>query len=136
MSYVKLSNLERISDSVSFLLGTSADLNSSGAHSGDLDPMQGMYWAWHSGYINFKLEGVYSKNGNYQEFRYHIGGFQDSLATAQWVGIGMDSPSTIALNLQKIMQGINPLTDSKIMHPCKEAVEFSKRVADAFSQYE
>lgn len=28
---------------------------------GDLDPLNGMYWAWNSGYINMKIEGITPK---------------------------------------------------------------------------
>ena len=42
---------------------------------GDLDPLKGMYWAWSSGFINFKLEGSCLNCGSEKEFTYHIGGF-------------------------------------------------------------
>lgn len=40
-----------------FNLGIDSLTNVSGAMGGDLDPTNGMYWTWQSGYINFKLEG-------------------------------------------------------------------------------
>ena len=43
--------------SINYLIGTDSLTNISGALEGDLDPIKGMYWAWNSGYINFKLEG-------------------------------------------------------------------------------
>ena len=42
---------------VQFQLGIDSVTNVSGVMGGDLDPSKGMYWAWQSGYINFKLEG-------------------------------------------------------------------------------
>lgn len=62
---------------VEFILGVDSLHNCSGAQSGDLDPMNAMFWAWNTGYIFLKVEGKspFSKSpGNYFEF--HIGGFR------------------------------------------------------------
>ncbi|MCS7084893.1 MAG: hypothetical protein RMM53_02350 [Bacteroidia bacterium] len=45
-----------------------------GAQDGALDPANGMYWSWNSGYIFFKLEGLYARDS---VFQYHIGGSRD-----------------------------------------------------------
>ena len=39
-----------------FNIGIDSITSNSGALDGDLDPTKGMYWAWQSGYINFKME--------------------------------------------------------------------------------
>ena len=59
-------------DSLSFEIGIDSLTNVSGILEGPLDPINGMYWAWNSGYINFKLEGKSSrpKTAN-QQFEYH-----------------------------------------------------------------
>jgi len=67
---------------VQFSLGVNGNLSESGALSGDLDPAKGMYWAWQSGYINMKIEGIspscpIRKN----KFTFHIGGFQKPYPT-------------------------------------------------------
>jgi len=61
---------------VVFSLGIDSTASVSGALSGDLDPTKGMYWAWQSGYINFKIEGKSSscKTRN-KAFQFHIGGY-------------------------------------------------------------
>jgi hypothetical protein len=41
-----------------FTLGIDSATNAAGAGGGALDATKGMYWAWHSGYINLKLEGT------------------------------------------------------------------------------
>ena len=65
---------------VIFSIGVDSLASVSGALSGALDPVKGMYWAWQSGYINMKIEGRCSscnpeasrrKNG----FQFHIGGY-------------------------------------------------------------
>lgn len=62
---------------LSFLTGVDSTRNVSGIQSGALDPANGMFWTWNSGYIFFKLEGnspvSTQPNG---KIEYHIGGFQ------------------------------------------------------------
>ena len=48
-----------------------------GVQSGALDPVNGMFWAWNTGYIFLKLEG----NSSYSKspagiFEFHIGGYK------------------------------------------------------------
>lgn len=62
---------------VSFLLGVDSLHNVSGAQTGALDPMNGMFWTWNTGYVSVKLEGKSPLSplpGNLIE--YHLGGFK------------------------------------------------------------
>jgi hypothetical protein len=62
---------------VSFLLGVDSLHNVSGAQTGALDPMNGMFWTWNTGYVIVKLEGkspLSTLPGNLVE--YHLGGFK------------------------------------------------------------
>ncbi len=64
--------------SIAFLLGVDSLHNCSGAQSGALDPVNGMFWAWNTGYIFLKLEGhadVSTSPGHI--FEYHIGGYKE-----------------------------------------------------------
>lgn len=62
--------------SVDFLLGVDSLHNVSGAQSGALDPMNGMFWTWNSGYIMAKFEGTSAVSFRVNNrFEYHIGGF-------------------------------------------------------------
>jgi len=63
--------------SIRFLLGVDSLHNVSGAQSGALDPANGMFWNWNTGYIMLKLEGAAPSStvfGNTIE--YHMGGFK------------------------------------------------------------
>jgi hypothetical protein len=63
--------------SLSFIIGVDSVHSVNGAQSGDLDPVNGMYWTWNNGYVFMKLEGISpaSKSpGNI--FEYHIGRYQ------------------------------------------------------------
>lgn len=54
--------------------GVDSARNVSGVQSGALDPANGMFWDWNSGYIMLKAEGTspQAAGGN---FEYHLGGF-------------------------------------------------------------
>ncbi|MFZ4414208.1 MAG: MbnP family protein [Bacteroidales bacterium] len=62
---------------VNFTIGVDSIDNCSGAQSGALDPINGMFWAWNTGYIFMKLEGTseFSTSPNAM-LEYHIGGFK------------------------------------------------------------
>jgi len=63
--------------SMNFILGVDSLHNCSGAQSGALDPVKGMFWAWNTGYIFMKLEGKSpaSKSSGHI-FEFHIGGYK------------------------------------------------------------
>jgi len=63
-------------DSIRLVIGVDSLYSTNGAHSGDLDPMKGMYWAWNTGYIMAKMEGKSNVcNTLHHAFEYHIGGY-------------------------------------------------------------
>lgn len=71
---VAIDNADYISFSCS--IGVDSAKNTAGILSGDLDPVKGMFWAWNTGYIAAKLEGVSSLcKTKGQEFDFHIGGY-------------------------------------------------------------
>ncbi len=58
------------------LLGVDSIRNVSGAQSGALDPLHGMFWTWKTGYIMAMLEGRSDASALQRRmFEYHIGGF-------------------------------------------------------------
>jgi hypothetical protein len=63
-------------NSISFMIGVDSIKNVSGAQSGALDPANGMFWTWNSGYVFFKLEGTSPASTIINnKIEYHIGGF-------------------------------------------------------------
>jgi hypothetical protein len=63
--------------SISFLIGVDSARNVSGAQTGALDPVYGMFWTWNSGYIMAKLEGTSPVSPAPQQLvQFHIGGFK------------------------------------------------------------
>lgn len=64
---------------VSFTVGVDSTRNVSGAQTGALDPTNGMFWSWNTGYIFLKLEGKTPLMTD-TVFQFHIGGFKESLS--------------------------------------------------------
>lgn len=63
---------------IRFLIGVDSTRNVSGAQTGALDPINGMFWEWKTGYIFVKLEGTSpASSDSLKRIRYHIGGFQN-----------------------------------------------------------
>jgi hypothetical protein len=63
---------------ISFTIGVDSTRNVSGAQSGSLDPTNGMFWSWNTGYIFLKLEGKSNQSGaSDSSLVFHIGGFKD-----------------------------------------------------------
>ena len=123
-------------DELVFDLGIDSITNVSGAMSGDLDPTNGMYWTWQSGYVNMKLMGTYSDESvRNKEFQFHIGGYQFPYNTLQTVKLGVSSSKDIAIDadFSKLLGGLNYPEVKEIMQPCGEAMIFSEKAALIFS---
>jgi hypothetical protein len=63
-------------------VGVEAAVQTAGNFIGDLDPINGMYWAWNTGFISMKCVGevFHTKNGTSHKFEYHLGGYQAPFA--------------------------------------------------------
>jgi hypothetical protein len=107
--------------------------------SGTLDPALGMYWAWNTGYIHFKLEGTSNlcstKN---QEFQYHIGGYSGKFATQRWltspVSLNNQLPF-IEIDIASLFKEVVNLKEKPlIMIPGKEAIFFANNYFRMFKK--
>ncbi|HQX31847.1 MAG TPA: hypothetical protein PLE71_17710, partial [Flavobacteriales bacterium] len=122
-------------DSVSFTLGVDSITSVFGAFGGDLDPTNGMYWTWNSGYINFKLEGTSPVcNTTKNAFNFHLGGYLAPYRSAQVVGLRVPSQNevTIGIDLSKFFLEVDLAKDHTIMSPSARAVELSSILARSF----
>jgi len=69
---------------IRFILGVDSTDQTSGAKSGALDPVRGMFWTWNSGYQSFKIEGSSPASSQPAHLlAYHIGGYR-SPNSAVW----------------------------------------------------
>lgn len=123
-------------DKIKYQLGVDSLTNVSGAMGGDLDPTKGMYWAWNSGYINFKLEGIYEdcptrKN----KFQFHIGGYAGSIASVQKIEHKIMEEGSILVNVEvdQFLKELNLEEEHSLMSPSIKAVAFAERAALIFN---
>jgi len=81
---------------ITYLIGVDSIRNVSGAQTGALDPLNGMFWAWNTGYIMAKLEGTSpSANTPGHKFAFHIGGFSGPNNAVKTVTLTFPSPLVI-----------------------------------------
>jgi hypothetical protein len=126
-------------DAISFQLGIDSTTNVSGALGGDLDPVLGMYWAWQSGYINFKLEGSSPLcPTRHHAFQYHLGGYLPPFAALQNIRLSLPPAAqgrtelVVGLAIDRFLAGIDLRTTHTVMRPCAEAVALSELLASLF----
>ena len=122
-------------DEVQFMLGIDSTTSVSGARGGDLDPTKGMYWAWNSGYINFKLEGHSPRSGARNgAFGFHMGGYLPPFATARTVTLERCGPGdrTITIDLDQFLVAVDLQTQHNVMSPGKAAFDLSTIAATIF----
>ena len=121
-----------------FDLGVDEKLNTSGANSGDLDPINGMFWSWQSGYINFKIEGTSpSCNTRKNKFQFHIGGYQIPYETLRTISFKLDSnKNKLVVNLEfsNFFNKINLKTENHIMTPGKDANTLMNQLVNIFNE--
>lgn len=116
-------------DSIRFNVGIDSLANASGAMNGVLDPINGMYWAWQSGYINFKFEG----NSKNRSFQFHIGGYLSPYKTIKTLTFAVPKNKDVIdllIDLDKFFKYVNLKELNNIMSPGEKAVELSDHYKD------
>lgn len=111
---------------IKFQLGIDSLVNVSGAYGEDLDPTNGMYWTWQSGYINFKLEGVSKscKTRNHV-FQFHLGGYQFPNNTLINKDISLLNNGLIYVDISSFLGEIDLKQLNEVMSPGENAVKLS-----------
>lgn len=85
---------------ISFKIGVDSIRNVSGAQTGALDPVNGMFWSWNSGYIMAKMEGNSpSSAAPGQALTYHIGGFKGNYNAVQ--DVQLISPISLSVAAER-----------------------------------
>lgn len=117
---------------VKFGIGIDSVINTSGAFGGDLDPTNGMYWSWQSGYINVKLEGKIIAPKP-QKFEYHLGGYASPFSAYQVSDVfPLNEVTEISINLLLFLEGAQKLDFYKTMSPSEQSVKLSALFAPCF----
>lgn len=133
ISFSKKSNKEI--KKVIFSLGIDSTASVSGALSGDLDPTKGMYWAWQSGYINFKIEGKSSscKTRN-NAFQFHLGGYLKPNCALRTIELEIkNSNFEINVDLAQFFNYVKLSETNSIMIPGRKAMDLADKAIAIFT---
>jgi hypothetical protein len=120
-------------NSIQFAVGIDSATNYGGVKTGCLDPLNGMYWTWHSGYINFKIEGINSQcpTRGYV-FQFHVGGYRQPYNSLQNIKLPFASKHiTIGIDIAAFLKTIDLTTEHTVMTPGLQAQVMSKRFANS-----
>ena len=130
---------------VRLTLGVDSLTNAAGVHCCALDPANGMYWSWQSGYIQFKLEGK-EKDGT--ALNLHLGGFsnahmssiKDEIPIHRWVTTGPLLPPNerqkgilVELDLSTFIELVNANKEYSLMSPNNHVQEYMRKLCSSFS---
>lgn len=114
--------------SMSFMIGVDSTRNVSGAQTGALDPANGMFWSWSTGYIMAKIEGTSPQsNEPGRLMSFHIGGF-----TGVNKGIRTVAPSfnSAALNVGSTARTIYIDCNANEWFQTPNAIDFSQTASN------
>jgi hypothetical protein len=112
--------------------------NDAGVGDKALDPLNGMYWTWNTGYINFKLEGKSSLSGNSnQNFTFHLGGFLNDNLAYQEIDFPISKNKrnyNVTLDLLEVLKSLDLEKNHTLMSEGTEAKWTSKIIAQLFKE--
>ncbi|MFZ9761039.1 MAG: MbnP family protein [Candidatus Kapaibacteriota bacterium] len=88
-----------------------------------LDPIHGMFWTWNAGYINCKIEGIYTHANNViTEFQLHLGGYRFPDATSHVINIPKGKKDIqIEIDIKPALDQMMKEGKQRIMIPGKDA---------------
>jgi hypothetical protein len=133
---------------VSFMIGVDSARNVSGVQSGALDPANGMFWSWTTGYVMAKFEGNSpSSTASNHALMFHMGGFSGANSVLKTVSpsfnsavAGVSSSVTPEIHIKadisewfKSPTTINFATLNTIHMPGSDAKTMADNYADMFS---
>ncbi|MBL7786301.1 MAG: hypothetical protein JNM36_10380 [Chitinophagales bacterium] len=135
---IDLSNKKKlVFNQFRYTLGIDSTTQVAGAMGKDLDPVNGMYWTWQSGYINCKIEG-YSSHCTTRNhfFQYHLGGYQAPFSTQKTCTLLLNSQQDqwiLYFDIARFLEQTDLVRLPEIMSPQAEAVRLAHIVAQLFS---
>jgi hypothetical protein len=120
-----------------FWCGVDSFTNTSGIYLGALDPVNGMFWTWQSGYIAIKLEGyIRSMKGDSVSFEYHLGGYHSPFLVYYPVIFKNTKSSDlqIGLDVGRFISLAHQNFPKKVMTPGQDAFLLGKIFSESFYQ--
>ncbi len=121
---------------IRFKMGVDSSTQVRGALGRHLDPSQGMYWSWQSGYIHAKIEGS-SGSGITpdNEFVYHLGGYRQPYNSIVSVNIPINYPNkvlVIQMDMKKFSIAPGFFEYKQIMSPSHRGTSLMKQFCEIF----
>jgi hypothetical protein len=121
-------------DYLSFSIGVDSTLQTTGAQSGVLDPIHGMYWAWQSGYIAWKLEAELAHSAQSKKIQWHVGGFRAPYQAQRTVRLKLTEqlhPIKCGIQLDELLSEIER-SPAEVMSPNNTAMLLADRFQTCF----
>lgn len=132
-----------------FQVGIDSIRNVSGAQTGALDPLKGMFWTWQTGYIHAKFEGASIASPRQdKKFTYHIGGFRQEQNTKRVILLDLPVQNvwtldrsglteiTMHMDINAWFSAVHDLRISEqaqVMQPGPLALKYADNYAEMFS---
>lgn len=116
-------------------IGIDSIPSTQGALANDLDVQNGMYWAWQSGYINWKIEGTSSSCATHkQQFAFHIGGYQAKQNALRIIQIPfpINPKNILHIDLAKFFNEISLKTLNSVQIPGDAAMQLANLFTKSF----
>lgn len=131
---------------LSFVIGVDSARNCSGAQTGALDPVHGMFWSWNTGYIFLRLEGNSPQSPQpYQKLQLHVGGFKGAANCIRTVAFplagdglrvepGRQAQAVLGVDVAELFTGPLPIrfAEYSAVHGGPKAVQLADNYADMF----
>jgi len=125
---------------ISFMIGVDSIKNISGVQTGSLDPANGMFWTWNSGYVFAKLEGQSDVSpAPAHSFSWDVGGFRQPANALRKIKLtvnknGATEENTIIItaDVLKWFNGKTPLSITKTP-ACHQPGTLAVQIADNYS---
>jgi hypothetical protein len=125
---------------ISFVIGIDSIKNVSGIQIGSLDPANGMFWTWNSGYIFAKLEGQSdSSRAPAHSFSWDVGGFRQHENAQRKITLEINKNNTVARNTitiaADVLKWFNGKTAVLITQTpvCHQPGKLAGQIADNYS---
>jgi hypothetical protein len=126
-----------LADAISFEIGLDSTLQVAGVKGQDLDPTNGMYWTWNTGYIILKIDGTSPTCQTRKHlFTYHVGGYKkpnQCLAKVHLPFVATTNQEIeLSIDLKQWMDQISLAESPSVMEPCKKGVTLLDAFASLF----
>ncbi len=127
---------------LSFVLGVDSANSVSGTQEGALDPANGMFWTWNTGYITAKLQGKSpSAQAPGNAFTFDAGGFKTGENVARKVELNINAGMrnrtihtiVVAADINKWFDGAHPVKISEHPGGCHQPGELAMQLADNYA---